>query len=78
MKLSGVPGSTWAGVLGPRGPQDLRYRLPLLGAVVGIVVMLRGKGGRKTKVPFGPFMVVGTFLALFFGQSVVDWYAATL
>lgn len=50
----------------------------LLGAVVGIVVMLRGKGGRKTKVPFGPFMVVGTFLALFFGQSVVDWYAATL
>ena len=33
---------------------------------------------RKTKVPFGPFMVIGTFLALFFGQAVVDWYAGML
>lgn len=50
----------------------------LLGAVVGIAVIARGKGGRKTKVPFGPFMVIGTFLALFFGQAVVDWYAGMI
>ena len=50
----------------------------LLGAVVGVIVMVAGKGGRKTKVPFGPFMVVGTFLALFWGQAAVDWYAAAL
>ena len=50
----------------------------LLGAVVGIAVIVGGKGGRKTKVPFGPFMVIGTFLALFFGQAVVDWYAGMI
>jgi len=48
----------------------------LLGAVVGVVVMIRTRGGRKTKVPFGPFMLAGTFLALFFGQRVIDWYLA--
>ena len=48
----------------------------LLGALVGVAVMLVRKGGRKTKVPFGPFMVIGTFLALFFGQPVIDWYTA--
>jgi leader peptidase (prepilin peptidase)/N-methyltransferase len=50
----------------------------LLGSVVGIVVIMRGKGGRKTKVPFGPFMLLGTFLALFFGQPVVDWYTQSI
>jgi leader peptidase (prepilin peptidase)/N-methyltransferase len=50
----------------------------LLGAIVGIGVIVFGKGGRKTKVPFGPFMVVGAFLALFFGQPLVDWYVSNL
>jgi leader peptidase (prepilin peptidase)/N-methyltransferase len=27
-----------------------------------------------TQVPFGPFMVAGTFLALVFGRSAIDWY----
>jgi len=48
----------------------------LLGAVVGVVVMVRTREGRRTKVPFGPFMLVGTFLALFVGQRVIDWYVA--
>jgi leader peptidase (prepilin peptidase)/N-methyltransferase len=50
----------------------------LLGAAVGIVVMLRSGEGRKTKVPFGPFMIAGTYLALWWGQDVVDWYVARL
>jgi len=48
----------------------------LLGAVVGVAVMVRTKEGRRTKVPFGPFMLLGTFIALFFGQRVIDWYVA--
>ncbi len=50
----------------------------LLGAVVGVGAMVLGKGGRKTKVPFGPFMVIGTFVALFVGQAIVDWYVALI
>jgi leader peptidase (prepilin peptidase) / N-methyltransferase len=48
----------------------------LLGAVVGVAVMVRTREGRRTKVPFGPFMLLGTFIALFFGQRVIDWYVA--
>jgi leader peptidase (prepilin peptidase) / N-methyltransferase len=37
----------------------------LLGAVLGVTVMASGRGNRKTPLPFGPFMVLGTLLALF-------------
>ena len=50
----------------------------LAGAVVGIAVMLRSGEGRKTKVPFGPFMLLGAYAALFWGQHVVDWYVGAL
>jgi leader peptidase (prepilin peptidase)/N-methyltransferase len=50
----------------------------LAGAVIGIAVMLRSGEGRKTKVPFGPFMLLGTYAALFWGQQVVDWYVGAL
>lgn len=44
----------------------------LLGAVVGVAMMAVGKGGRKTALPFGPFLAVGTVIAVFAGQSIVD------
>jgi leader peptidase (prepilin peptidase)/N-methyltransferase len=50
----------------------------VLGAVVGVVVMATGKGGRKTKVPFGPFMFIGTYLAFAVAQPIVDWYVGNL
>jgi prepilin signal peptidase PulO-like enzyme (type II secretory pathway) len=31
-----------------------------------------GKGGRKTALPFGPFMALGAFVVVFAGQSMVD------
>jgi leader peptidase (prepilin peptidase)/N-methyltransferase len=50
----------------------------VLGAVVGVAVMATGKGGRKTKVPFGPFMFIGTYLAFAVAQPIVDWYVGNL
>lgn len=35
----------------------------LLGALVGIVLMAMQRAGRKTPIPFGPFMLVGAWLA---------------
>ena len=37
----------------------------LLGAVAGVVVLATGKGGRKTALPFGPFMIAGALVAVF-------------
>jgi len=44
----------------------------LIGAVVGVAAMAFGKAGRKTALPFGPFLAVGAVLAIFFGQGFVD------
>ncbi|KDN22392.1 prepilin peptidase [Amycolatopsis rifamycinica] len=37
----------------------------LLGAVAGVVVLATGKGGRKTALPFGPFMIAAALAAVF-------------
>jgi leader peptidase (prepilin peptidase)/N-methyltransferase len=46
----------------------------LLGAVVSIGLVAFKGAGRKTRVPFGPFMLAGAFLAVLVGQDLVDGY----
>lgn len=50
----------------------------VLGAVVGVGLMLLGDAGRKTKIPFGPFMLAGAFLAIWVGPPIADWYRGIL
>ena len=46
----------------------------LSGALVSLflIVLRRRKFGQT--IPFGPFLSLGTFLALVVGQQVIDWY----
>jgi leader peptidase (prepilin peptidase) / N-methyltransferase len=49
------------------------------GSVVGVAIMAR-KGtqeGRKTAIPFGPFLALGGVVGLLAGEPVVDWYLRT-
>ena len=51
----------------------------LVGTLVGAAIMA-GKGvsdGRRTAVPFGPFLALGGVVALFAGDVMVDWYLTT-
>jgi leader peptidase (prepilin peptidase)/N-methyltransferase len=51
----------------------------LAGTVVGAIVIAR-KGaveGRKTAVPFGPFLALGAVCALLAGDAMVDLYLST-
>jgi leader peptidase (prepilin peptidase) / N-methyltransferase len=51
----------------------------LAGTLVGAAIIAR-KGswyGRKTAVPFGPFLALGGVVALFAGDAMVDWYLTT-
>jgi prepilin signal peptidase PulO-like enzyme (type II secretory pathway) len=36
-------------------------------------MVFKGKG-RKTKVPFGPFLALGALATLFFAQEIMLWY----
>jgi leader peptidase (prepilin peptidase)/N-methyltransferase len=48
----------------------------LAGSVVGIAIIAR-KGraeGRKTAIPFGPFLALGGLVGLYAGDEIVDWY----
>jgi len=46
------------------------------GALIGAAVMARVgvKAGRKTAVPFGPFLAFGGVIALLAGTPIVHWY----
>jgi len=52
----------------------------LAGTVVGAVIIARkgAREGRKTAIPFGPFLALGGVAALFVGDELVDWYLDTL
>jgi len=38
--------------------------------VVGAILLLLKLGGRKTKIPFGPYLILGFYLMIFFEQEV--------
>ena len=48
----------------------------LAATLVGAIIMARRgvEQGRKTAVPFGPFLAFGAVVALLFGPSLVHWY----
>ncbi|MCL2110281.1 prepilin peptidase [Microgenomates group bacterium] len=41
-----------------------------LGSLVGVILLLTQKSDRKTAIPFGPFLVVGTLVALICGEAL--------
>ena len=46
----------------------------LVGAVVGITLILFAGRGRQIPIPFGPYLAGGGLIALFWGQSITQAY----
>jgi leader peptidase (prepilin peptidase)/N-methyltransferase len=46
----------------------------LLGAVVGVGLMLAQKANLKTALPFGCFLSVASILAILYGDWLINWY----
>jgi len=44
------------------------------GAIIGLILMVLEKKNLKSEIPFGPFLIVGTFIALLWGEQIVRWY----
>ncbi|MFE1839835.1 prepilin peptidase [Streptomyces sviceus] len=43
----------------------------LFGALYGVALMLTGRAGRKTAIPFGPFLLAGAFVGILMGSRTV-------
>ncbi|HEY6871477.1 MAG TPA: prepilin peptidase [Geobacteraceae bacterium] len=46
----------------------------LFGSVIGVTVMLIQKKDSKLAIPFGPFLVFGAILYIFYGSRIIQWY----
>jgi leader peptidase (prepilin peptidase)/N-methyltransferase len=44
------------------------------GSLVGIGLIVLGRGGMKAALPFGTFLAVGAIVAAVAGESIVTWY----
>lgn len=46
----------------------------LLGGLGGVILMLMKKAGRKTEMPFGPYIAIASLVTLYFGEDLLSWY----
>jgi len=45
-----------------------------LGALTGIILMITKIKKREDTVPFGPFIILGSFITLLWGGQIISWY----
>ena len=50
----------------------------LTGSIIGISLIALHIIKRDDYIPFGPFLVLGALLSLFFAQPLLDWYQGLL
>jgi len=46
----------------------------LAGSVIGVSLIAFGVMKRDEYIPFGPFLVLGALVSLFYAQPLLDWY----
>ncbi len=59
---------------GPLRALAMLFVASLLGSIVGIPLLLKGKAKRNTRLPFGPFLIVATIIVYLFGVGLIAWY----
>jgi len=48
----------------------------VLGASVGLALILLRRKGRREPLPFGPFLALGALVAVVWGDSILTWYVS--
>jgi prepilin signal peptidase PulO-like enzyme (type II secretory pathway) len=46
----------------------------LIGAIIGLALIIGKKKQLKSEIPFGPFLITGLFAALFWGEKIFNCY----
>ncbi len=50
----------------------------LFGAIFSMIGLLSKKLTRKSQIPFAPFLLIGTYITIFWGQRILDWYLGAM
>lgn len=45
-----------------------------IGAAWGVYLILKQGKNKKARVAFGPFLIIGFYVGLFFGTTIANWY----
>jgi leader peptidase (prepilin peptidase) / N-methyltransferase len=61
-------------LLGWRGVLFTIFSGSSAGCLVGLLLMVKNRGGLKMAVPFGPFLSLGALLYVFWGPDLINWY----
>ncbi len=72
VKMLGMIGA----LLGPGGVLVTLLAASVAGSLVGIALILAGRGGRKLRLPFGVFLALGSIAAWFFADPLLTRYRA--
>lgn len=46
-----------------------------LGALVGLFLIISKKSKMNSEIPFGTFLVIGTLVAMYYGENIIKWYS---
>lgn len=61
-------------ILGVKGSFMAIFTAFAVGAIVSLILVFSGKKKFKEAVPFGPFLIFGFFVSLYWGKFLLDWY----
>lgn len=59
---------------GPLPAVLLLFIASVLGMLVSLPMVLAGKAGRKSHIPFGPFLLAAMIIVQLFGSAIIAWY----
>ena len=64
--------------LGVGGTVLTLFLASLIGALAGLLLMVRGRLGWSSRLPFGVFLAMGAVVSLFFGPRLIAAYTSLL
>lgn len=53
---------------------QMLFLASLGGSIIAVPLLIAGKAGRKTQLPFGPFLIMATYIVVLFGADITGWY----
>jgi leader peptidase (prepilin peptidase)/N-methyltransferase len=79
MGMGDVKMAAMLGLFLGRAVAPAMFTAMIAGTLVGAVIIARvgASRGRKTGIPFGPYLALGGLVGLLVGDQLVDWYLRT-